>query len=203
LRARSASPALVVKEEHLLHRREGGTRGVRGWNRPGRGAGKSSRAANCPPSYPPYTLSHTLVRNHPYPPLPSLCFPPPRPSHTVLFHTLAYPTSSSPSSSSFSSFSLPYFFRPSRPFSRQPPLRRRHQSFRLPTPYKRSCCPFITTTPATTTTERPTAPTSFPTLPFILHCFPPFIPSSCLLPSSTRTAWRISFVSSFYSQTPP
>jgi len=90
-----------------------------------------------------------------------------------------------------------------RPFSRQPPLRRRHQSFRLPTPYKRSCCPFITTTPATTTTERPTAPTSFPTLPFILHCFPPFIPSSCLLPSSTRTAWRISFISSFYSQTPP
>lgn len=32
-----------------------------GWNRRGRGAGKSSRAANCPPSYPPYTLSHTLT----------------------------------------------------------------------------------------------------------------------------------------------
>lgn len=75
-----------------------------------------------------------------------------------------------------------------RPFSRQPPLRRRLQSFRLPTPYKRSCCPFITTTPATTTTERPTAPTSFPALPFVLHRFPPFIPSSCLLPPSTHPA---------------
>ncbi|KYM94442.1 hypothetical protein ALC62_14885, partial [Cyphomyrmex costatus] len=45
-----------------------------------RGAGKSSRAANCPPSYPPYTLSHTLARNHPYPPLP----PRPLPPHFLL-----------------------------------------------------------------------------------------------------------------------
>lgn len=84
------------------------------------------------------------------------------------------------------SSSLPYFSRPplARPFSRQPPLRRRLQSFRLPTPYKRSCCPFITTTPATTTTERPTAPTSFPALPFILHRFPPFIPPFYLPPST-------------------
>lgn len=65
---------------------------------------------------------------------------------------------------------------------------RRFQSFRLPTPYKRSCCPFITTTPATTTTERPTAPTSFPALPFILHRFPPFVPPPCFLPPSTCTA---------------
>lgn len=89
-----------------------------------------------------------------------------------------------------------------RPFSRQPPLRRRLQSFRLPTPYKRSCCPFITTTPATTTTERPTAPTSFPALPFILHRFPPFIPPSCFLPPLDAHRPCISFVSSFCSQAP-
>lgn len=76
--------ALVVKEENIyypVHRprkRDGGGGGGR--NRPGRGAGKSSRAANCPPSYPPYTLSHTLARNHPYPPLPLRCAPT-RPSH--------------------------------------------------------------------------------------------------------------------------
>lgn len=91
-----------------------------------------------------------------------------------------------------------------RPFSRRrPPLRRRLQSFRLPTPYKRSCCPFITTTPATTTTERPTAPTSFPALPFILHRFPPFVPPSHVLPPSTRTARVFPSFLRFCSQAPP
>lgn len=71
-----------------------------------RGASKSSRAANCPPSYPPYTLSLTLARNHPYPPLLPPRFPPTRPSHpTHATHTpvlpSAWPTSSS---SSFPSF---------------------------------------------------------------------------------------------------
>lgn len=64
-----------------------------------------------------------------------------------------------------------------RPFSRRPPPCHRLESFRLPTPYKRSCCPFITTTPATTTTERPN-PLAYhchPALPFVLR-FPPFIP---------------------------
>lgn len=62
-------------------------------------------------------------------------------------------------------------------FSRQPPLRRRLQSFRLPTPYKRSCCPFITTTPATTTTERPPPLSS----PRSLSSFTVFHRSSLLL----------------------
>lgn len=72
-----------------------------------------------------------------------------------------------------------------RPFSRVPPLRRRLQSFRLPTPYKRSCCPFITTTPATTTTERPTAPLPLLPLPSprSLSSFAVFHRSS-LLPAS-------------------
>lgn len=74
-------------------------------------------------------------------------------------------------------------------FSRQPPLRRRLQSFRLPTPYKRSCCPFITTTPATTTTERPPPPHYLLRAPFHPSPFstvhPFFLPST---PPSTRTA---------------
>ncbi|KAL0105046.1 hypothetical protein PUN28_016582 [Cardiocondyla obscurior] len=88
-----------------------------------------------------------------------------------------------------------------RPFSRQPPLRRRLQSFRLPTPYKRSCCPFITTTPATTTTERPTA-TSFPALSS-LSSFTVFHRSS-LLPATfdAPPPATISFVSSFCSRAP-
>lgn len=126
-----------------------------------RGAGKSSRAANCPPSYPPYTLSHTLARNHPYPPLPPPRSPPTRPSHpytpSTPFALPAHPlfiVLSSPLRPPFlSAVPLP------------PPLCRRLESFRLPTPYKRSCCPFITTTPATTTTERPT-PISIPRASF-------------------------------------
>lgn len=58
---------------------------------------------------------------------------------------------------------------PIRPFSRRLPPYHRLESFRLPTPYKRSCCPFITTTPTTTTTERPTA-ASPPPLPHFLFC---------------------------------
>lgn len=95
-----------------------------------------------------------------------------------------------------------------RPFSRVPPLRRRLQSFRLPTPYKRSCCPFITTTPATTTTERPTAPPSpssrfLPRAPFHPSPFSTVHPS--FLHPTTFDAHhpRISFVSSFCSQAPP
>ncbi|KYM78032.1 hypothetical protein ALC53_11499, partial [Atta colombica] len=75
-----------------------------------RSAGKSSRAANCPPSYPPYTLSHTLARNHPYPSLPPLCFPPTRPSHPT--HTF-FPARS------LSSFTI---FHRSSPCSRSFPL---------------------------------------------------------------------------------
>lgn len=93
----------------------------------------------------------------------------------------------------------------SRPFSRQPPLRHRLQSFRLPTPYKRSCCPFITTTPATTTTERPTTPQlPSPHFPFVLQRFPPFIPSSYLLPPSSHTARTfLRFFLRLCSQAPP
>ncbi|KYN12868.1 hypothetical protein ALC57_14933, partial [Trachymyrmex cornetzi] len=69
-----------------------------------RGAGKSSRAANCPPSYPPYTLSHTLARNHPYPPLPPLCFPPTRPSHPT--HTVLPPPCPAFPARSLSSFTI-------------------------------------------------------------------------------------------------
>lgn len=93
----------------------------------------------------------------------------------------------------------------SRPFSRQPPLRHRLQSFRLPTPYKRSCCPFITTTPATTTTERPTTPQlPSPHFPFVLQRFPPFIPSSYLLSPSSHTARTfLRFFLRLCSQAPP
>lgn len=111
-----------------------------------------------------------LTLHTPFSPVPPLSLPLHRPPLPLPPLTL---TSPAPLASSF---------------SRQPPLRRRLQSFRLPTPYKRSCCPFITTTPATTTTERPPPPTISSALPFILHRFPPFIPSSCLLPPSTRTA---------------
>lgn len=95
--------ALVVKEENIyypVHRPgRGRPEGGGGRNRPGRGAGKSSRAANCPPSYPPYTLSHTLARNHPYPPLPPLRFPPTRPSHpTRAIHPRCPPLHRPPSS---------------------------------------------------------------------------------------------------------
>lgn len=85
MRARSASPRVSREGGTSITRyigRGGGGGGGEGWNRPERGAGKSSRAANCPPSYPPYTLSHTLARNHPYPPLPPVIrFPPTRLSH--------------------------------------------------------------------------------------------------------------------------
>lgn len=99
---------------------------------------------------------------------------------------------------------------PVRPSSRRPPPCRRFESFRLPTPYKRSCCPFITTTPATTTTERPTPlacfhsrasfQSSFSTvrlslfslslssfLHAILSCFLPSVPiyPSCTFPPSS------------------
>lgn len=65
---RKGEKAACARVQRFSVGREGGTsitryigqRG-RGWNRRGRGAGKSSRAANCPPSYPPYTLSHTLT----------------------------------------------------------------------------------------------------------------------------------------------
>lgn len=119
---------------------------------------------------------------------------------------------------------------PVRPSSRRPPPCRRLESFRLPTPYKRSCCPFITTTPATTTTERPTPlacfhprasfQSSFSTVrlslslsSFLLHailsCFLPFVPiyPSCTFPPSSfppdtfdADRPRLFLVSSFCSQ---
>lgn len=73
---------LVAKEEHLLPGTWAGGGGVE--SRGGRGAGKSSRAANCPPSYPPYTLSHTLTVTTliPLPP-----WSPPPAGSSLILHT--------------------------------------------------------------------------------------------------------------------
>lgn len=100
-----------------------------------------------------------LTLHTPFSPVPPLSLPLHRPPLPLPPLTL---TSPAPLASSF---------------SRQPPLRRRLQSFRLPTPYKRSCCPFITTTPATTTTERPPPLSS----PRSLSSFTVFHRSSLLL----------------------
>lgn len=212
-----------ARVQRLRAGREGGTsitryigrkrrtrRGGGGRNRPGRGAGKSSRAANCPPSYPPYTLSHTLDRNHPYPPLPPPRFPPTRPSHPTRYST---PPPSRrgpprPVAHLLPSPSFSYLFTSRHPSPSALSLDgpRRLESFRLPTPYKRSCCPFITTTPTTTTTEGPTRPhfLCYSALPFVLRsppCStvqPPPPPAPVArLPSersSTRTTRDISFV---------
>lgn len=86
--------------------------------------------------------------------------------------------------------------------STAPPPCYRLESFRLPTPYKRSCCPFITTTPATTTTERPTAFSHFhPALPF----HPSFSIVSSLLSVFYHLRRRApyTFVSSFCSRALP
>ena len=128
------------------------------------GAGKSSRAANCPPSYPPYTLPHTPKRNYP------LCMLPRALLYSIFYLSsfLSFSLSPSPSLSLFL-FPLLRSFNPltaelllplsratsfpaTRTFATALDRRYRLESFRLPTPYKRSCCPFITTT-ATTTRE--------------------------------------------------
>lgn len=81
---------------------------------------------------------------------------------------------------------------------------RRLASFRLPTPYKRSCCPFITTTPTTpttTTTEGPPAPTSSAILrflsSFVLSLAAPFNPPRSLAfrPSVLRHVPPVTFPS--------
>lgn len=157
------------------------------WNRRGRGAGKSSRAANCPPSYPPYTLSHTLTVTTliPLPP-----WSPPPAGSSLILHTV-------------SPLFLPPQFLSSCSLSLGVP--RRLESFRLPTPYKRSCCPFITTTLATTTRPRPPPPCL---VPFSFLFLPPFLlplPSSLFVPSSfapppTHFPFHLvgcSFISSF------
>lgn len=74
-----------------------------GWNRRGRGAGKSSRAANCPPSYPPYTLSHTLTVTTLIP-LPPWSPPPAGSSHPT--HRSPGPRPPAPRPPSSSSLSL-------------------------------------------------------------------------------------------------
>lgn len=176
-------------------RREGRPR----WKRPERGAGKSSRAANCPPSYPPYTLSHTLARNHPYPPLPPPRSPPTRPSHPT-----RYPLSSSSPAvsrgrlahlSSSSSSRLPTTLSP-RPsalsLGGSPRRATASKALDYLPPYKRSCCPFITTTPATTTTERPTpvtTPRFLSSSAFHRSSLPPThrFPPAALTPYSTTT----------------
>lgn len=126
-------------------------------SRGGRGAGKSSRAANCPPSYPPYTLSHTLTVTTLIP-LPPWSPPPAGSSSHPCTQVRLHPPS-------------PILLHlPPRFLSTFPP-RYRLESFRLPTPYKRSCCPFITTTLATGTRPRP-PPSSFP---FFLFSFLSFL----------------------------
>lgn len=152
--------ALVVKEEHLLpvHRPEDEAQEVEGWSRPGRGV--RARVVErqivrhlthlipyLSPS-PVTTLIHPFFR-HAFlqpdpltlhtPPTLSSCLPPGPPLHRrrpprlfPLFLVASRPTSSPPARSLFS--------------RRTPAMPPRLESFRLPTPYKRSCCPFITTT---------------------------------------------------------
>lgn len=165
-------------------------------SRGGKGAGKSSRAANCPPSYPPYTLSHTLTVTTLIP-LPPWSPPPAGSSSHPCTQVRLHPPS-------------PILLHlPPRFLSTFPP-RYRLESFRLPTPYKRSCCPFITTTLATGTRPRP-PPSSFPFflfsfLSFLLFAFSSFSFSSSfslLFPFSIRPRSFIrSFVSSFLSNHP-
>lgn len=90
------------------NRVEGGEGGGRG------GAGKSSRAANCPPSYPPYTLSHTLTVTTliPLPP-----WSPPPAGSSLILHTGSPPIH--PPSSTSSPAPLSIFLLASSP---RPPL---------------------------------------------------------------------------------
>lgn len=124
-----------------------------------------------------YLISHPH-RNHPYPP-------------------------SSVASSSSRFFSHPTRRSPPLPlsatsiflfaFSRCSPPRCRLESFRLPTPYKRSCCPFITTTLATTTRPKLPPPCvvlfSFLSLPYLR-----FVPSSFAPPPTHFPSTPLVFV---------
>lgn len=100
-----------------------------------------------------YLISHPR-RNHPYPPSSAVS------SSSRFFSSY---TTSDRSPSPPSNLQL------ARPLAALPAPRRRHESFRLPTPYKRSCCPFITTTLATATRDQPPP------------CCPPFFSASSSL----------------------
>lgn len=102
-----------------------------------------------------YLISHPH-RNHPYPPSSMVS------SSSRFF---SHPTRRSPPLPPFATSIFLFAF------SRCSPPRCRLESFRLPTPYKRSCCPFITTTLATTTRPKLPPPCivlfSFLSLPYL------------------------------------
>lgn len=192
--------ALVAKEEHLLpvHRPEDEAQEVgEGWSRPGRGV--RARVVErqivrhlthlipyLSPS-PVTTLIHPFFRHaflqpdpltlHTPPTLPS-CLPPGPPLHRRRPPRL-FPPSLVASRPTSLPLARSLFSR-----RRTPAMPPRLESFRLPTPYKRSCCPFITTT--LPRLPRPKDQTVFShfhpaLLPFILRVFHRFIPPFCLL----------------------